>query len=102
VRDNDIVARYGGEEFAIILPGTDEVGAYSLAERIRSKVEKSHFHNQEIQPLGTLTVSLGTATFPADAVTVEDLVITADRALYQAKNSGRNRVVQAHQLQESE
>ncbi len=102
VRDNDIVARYGGEEFAIILPGTDEVGAYSLAERIRSKVEKSHFHNQEIQPLGTITVSLGTATFPADAVTVEDLVITADRALYQAKNSGRNRVVQAQQLQENE
>ena len=43
VRDNDIVARYGGEEFAIILPGAEEVGAYALAERIRSKVEKSHF-----------------------------------------------------------
>ncbi len=102
VRDNDIVARYGGEEFAIILPGTDEEGAYSLAERIRSKVEKSHFHNQEIQPLGTLTVSLGTATFPRDAVTMEDLVITADRALYQAKNTGRNRVIQAHELAENE
>lgn len=94
VRDNDIVARYGGEEFAIILPTADRAGAFALAERIRHKVETTKFYKQEIQPKGTLTMSIGIATFPEDAITGEDLVITADKALYQAKNTGRNKVIQ--------
>ncbi len=93
VRDNDIVARYGGEEFAVILPATDTSGALALGERIRNKVEKHHFPQEEIQPNGVLTISIGISTYPSDAVVLEDLIVTADRALYNAKNNGRNQVV---------
>jgi two-component system cell cycle response regulator len=93
VRDNDIVARYGGEEFAVILPATDLAGAVKLAERIRAKVEKHRFTSEEIQPAGTLTISIGIAVFPDNATNMEDTIVAADRALYFAKASGRNRVV---------
>ncbi len=97
VRDSDVVARYGGEEFAVILSGTDRGGAHVLAERIRQKVEKTDFFKEEIQPGGQLTISVGIATFPNDAVTEDELIERADKALYHAKNSGRNRVVSYHQ-----
>jgi two-component system cell cycle response regulator len=93
VRDNDIVARYGGEEFAIISPSTNHEGAAILSERIRSTIEKYDFPNQEIQPSGTLTISIGIAIYPENALTVEDVIVAADRALYHAKESGRNQVV---------
>ena len=101
VRDNDIVARYGGEEFAIILPGTDETGAFSLAERIRHKVEEAPFNKQEIQPEGNITISAGIATYPLDAVIIDDLIVAADRALYHAKYTGRNKVIKAKEVLES-
>ena len=100
VRDNDIVARYGGEEFAVILPVTDRNGAISLGERIRVKIEKHYFQQEEIQPNGKLTISIGVATYPEDAMTMEDIVVTADRALYYAKNHGRNRVVAFDEIDE--
>ncbi len=93
VRDNDIVARYGGEEFAVILPATDQQGAKALGERIRKTVENYHFPNEEIQPNGTLTISIGAATFPENAVVLKDLINTADQALYYAKKNGRNQVI---------
>jgi diguanylate cyclase (GGDEF)-like protein len=93
VRDNDIVARYGGEEFAIILSGAEKNGAVKLAERIREKVEEAAFYKEEIQPNNKLTISLGVATFPDDALNEVELVHNADKALYQAKNAGRNKVV---------
>lgn len=93
VRDNDIVARYGGEEFAIILPATGSEGAHALGERIREKVEEHYFPREEIQPNGTLTISVGISTFPVDAVVLEDFIIMADQALYHAKATGRNKVV---------
>jgi diguanylate cyclase (GGDEF)-like protein len=98
VRDNDIVARYGGEEFAIILPSTDQTGAGVLADRIRKKVEKYKFPHQEIQPNGTLTISIGIALYPENAIDRDDVVVAADRALYYAKERGRNRVVHFHEI----
>ena len=94
VRENDIVARYGGEEFAVILPGVSKDGVVILAERIRARVEESEFTNEEVQPSGTLTVSVGTASLPLDAKDSTDLIYKADTALYAAKRNGRNRVIQ--------
>ncbi|HTB22254.1 MAG TPA: diguanylate cyclase [bacterium] len=90
VRDTDSVARYGGEEFAFILPETSKRLAFELAERVRANVESSpvvlqgHHHK--------ITVSLGLATIPRDAFSWQALVEAADQALYQSKQSGRNRV----------
>lgn len=102
VRDNDIVARYGGEEFAIILPGASKEGAIALADRIRLKVEQTKFYQEEIQPGGKLTISVGTATFPKDSVSEEELIFFADQALYYAKKTGRNRVAEATEIMEDE
>ncbi len=91
VRETDVVSRYGGEEFAVLLPGTDLEGAHVIAERIRARVE-----NQAL-PHGSLsaqvTVSIGLATSREhQPVKPQDLLAFSDRALYQAKAAGRNRV----------
>jgi diguanylate cyclase (GGDEF)-like protein len=87
VRGVDTAARYGGEEFAVILPQANLEGALLVAERLRARIEKT-----EMPGLGPITASLGVATFPEHASSRELLVTTADRALYQAKRTGRNRV----------
>jgi diguanylate cyclase (GGDEF)-like protein len=92
IRDEDIVARYGGEEFCIILPGIEKKGIPILGERVRKKVESEKFFKQEVQPGGQLTISVGTATFPDDAKNFSDIIEKADKALYQAKNAGRNQL----------
>jgi len=91
-RDNDVVCRFGGEEFAIILPNVFSDVAYAIAERIRSKVADSYFKNQETQPNGNVTISVGIGIFPDDASTDRELLNVADEALYYAKSSGRNNV----------
>lgn len=91
VRDGDIVNRYGGEEFAIILPGMEKELISILAERIRIKIEEYPFYKEHVQPGGSLTVSLGGATFPTDADDFDSLVHRADEALYHSKRAGRNR-----------
>ena len=87
VRGVDTAARYGGEEFAIILPQAGPEGAFAVAERLRTRIERT-----EVPGVGTITASLGIATFPLHASSRDLLVTAADRALYQAKRTGRNRV----------
>ena len=89
-RDTDLVARYGGEEMALILPETDLAGALAIAERIRTACAKAQ--HQTEQGLVAVTLSIGVATSPLDGATPEQLIEAADRALYRAKQGGRNRV----------
>ena len=92
-KGRDTAARYGGEEFAIVLPRADLEAATALAERVRKKVAESRVTRKRSgEQLGQITLSLGVACHRLGE-TARDLVIRADRALYRAKESGRNRVV---------
>jgi diguanylate cyclase (GGDEF)-like protein len=64
-----------------------------VANKIKNLVEQHRFQHEETQPNGKLTISMGVATFPEDAIKPEELVSLADKRLYQAKKNGRNRVV---------
>ena len=90
VRKEDIFARYGGEEFALILPEIPNDGAIALAEKLRGLVAATamKFDGSTIE----VTISLGLASLPKDEISVADFVQRADDFLYQAKESGRNRV----------
>ena len=90
-RVTDSLAKYGGDEFAVVLPQTDKVGAYLAAERLRENIEKEPFPGASKQPGGKVTISLGISGFPEHGDTWETLLEKADSALYQAKESGRNR-----------
>lgn len=92
VREMDTVARYGGEEFAVVLPQTDAASGHRVAERLRSAVAESPVPGGLPDPL-RLTVSIGLAVYPDDASTKGGLVECADKALYAAKRTGKNRVV---------
>ncbi|MGC4114655.1 MAG: diguanylate cyclase [Myxococcales bacterium] len=92
VRKVDTVARYGGEEFFLLLPRSDKAEGLEVAEKLRKLVEEASFEGGEGQPGGKVTISLGVATFPADAETLERLVDGVDSALYASKRGGRNKV----------
>src|SRR5712691_2967488 len=93
VRELDLPGRYGGEEIALVLPGTNLTGARALSEKIRKNLEELPVTTAEGIPL-KVTASFGAACFPAQP-TVEALVAAADSALYEAKRTGKNRVVTA-------
>lgn len=93
LREVDTIARFGGEEFIALLPDTDRAGAQKVGEKLRRYVENEHFPMPQEGKLGSLTVSIGIAGYPADAMQQEDLIDHADIALYEAKDTGRNRVV---------
>lgn len=86
-RSVDVPSRVGGEEFTIILPGVDSEGALSAAERIRASLEAEH-----VEGVGHITASIGVATFIEMTTDVDELVEIADKAMYFAKQNGRNQV----------
>jgi len=90
LRTFDYIYRYGGEEFVILLPGNDEADAAAAAERLRVAVAESH-------PAGLdMTMSFGVGVSEMHETELDELLIAADRALYQAKGEGRNRVCVGH------
>jgi len=93
IRSIDVAARYGGEEFALILPETHAAAGRIVAEKIKSLVENQKFENEESQPNGRITVSMGIGTFPDQGNSLEELIKCADENLYRAKAAGRNCVV---------
>jgi two-component system, cell cycle response regulator len=96
-REIDMIGRYGGEEFMAILPGTDESEAARFAERVRQRVADHVYRDEstEVQ----MTTSAGVASYPGASVDApDDLIKFADQALYQAKESGRNRIVRYSEL----
>ncbi|AUG05962.1 sensor domain-containing diguanylate cyclase [Pseudomonas sp. S09G 359] len=95
-RPADLAARYGGEEFAVVLPVTDAKGAMVIAEHIRSSVEHLPRFAGSERPI---TVSIGMSTWDKRSrISLEALLLSADQALYEAKHSGRNRIVDAATL----
>jgi diguanylate cyclase (GGDEF)-like protein len=95
VREVDTAARYGGEEFLAILTETPAGAAEQVAERIRGRLAEERFAPQGGTVAVGVTVSIGLAEFPTDGTSPETLISAADKALYRAKEGGRNRVVVA-------
>jgi len=91
VRTSDTCARHGGEEFTLLLPNTPGDNAVFMADRVRRTLGGTRFTGLGLPPDAALTISAGVATCPRDATTVEGLLELADRALYRAKQEGRNR-----------
>ncbi len=93
IRPSDRIYRYGGEEFAVLLMDIGKVKAAYVAKRLQELVEKEQFDGEEkSQPNGMLTISVGVASFPADSTSWSYLIKAADMALYEAKQTGRNKV----------
>ncbi|MEQ9465729.1 MAG: diguanylate cyclase [Haliea sp.] len=93
LRDEDVVVRYGGEEFLALLPGADARAVASVAERIQRLLRGLEITHPDSPVSPFLTASLGCATaWPAEAGTPDDLIRSADAALYQAKSRGRDRI----------
>ena len=93
LRSADIVCRLGGEEFGILLPETDGPGGFLVAERIRKAIAA-----RSVSGVGKVTISFGVASVPEHAVDRDELLESADRALYLAKREGKNRTRLAGQI----
>ncbi|MDP2682584.1 MAG: diguanylate cyclase [Deltaproteobacteria bacterium] len=92
IRDGEVLARFGGEEFIVCLCRADKNGAIAAAERMRKAVEGANLLNDVNNPL-TVTISVGIATYPQEGLkNSDDITKAADKALYYAKRTGRNRV----------
>ena len=96
LRKVDISARYGGDEFAVLLPNTDKRGSLIVAEKIRDSVKKLplKFKGQD----HVITLSIGIATYPEDGSDREELIEKADRALYESKNEGKDKITHFEDL----
>lgn len=93
-RPTDLAARFGGEEFVIVLGGTDSVGALSIAGQAVEFVNELKIHHAKSETSKYVTISVGVATtYAKQGISPNDLIETADKALYQAKETGRNKTV---------
>jgi diguanylate cyclase (GGDEF)-like protein len=94
-RAGDYIARYGGEEFAVILPNTDAVHAMQVGERIQLRIAAENIPHARSTVAAHVTLSIGMATLAprTQSLVPADIVVPADKALYQAKAAGRNRIV---------
>ena len=91
LRGSDVMARFGGDEFILLLPETNNKGALEMSERIRKAVELSRFNVREGDT--NVTASMGVASYPEDGGNLDVILEKADKAMYRAKQKGRNRVV---------
>ncbi len=94
IRKNDVIIRYGGDEYIVLLPNTDKKTAAVIAERIRKEISRDPYYafgNKKFN----ISVTLGVATYPNDAKSRDELIGKADRAMYEGKLTGRNKVVLA-------
>ncbi len=89
IRSTDYFGRYGGEEFIILLPNTDKQDAFLVAEKIRERFKKANLLGEDVE----LTISCGISSFPKDGISKETIIEKADRALYTAKEKGRNKTI---------
>ncbi len=97
-RPSDYFARYGGDEFIAVIPDTDWVGGIKLAEACRKTLYSLKIPNTSAPQLNHISISVGIGTVvPSEETTSEELIKKADRALYKAKNNGRNRTEYEHQ-----
>ncbi len=91
IRFTDAAARYGGDEFVVLLPETDVVGGYVVAEKLRRDIEAMTLHAASRNVRSS--ISVGLVAYPDDGSTIEQLVAAADVAMYEAKRRGKNRIV---------
>jgi diguanylate cyclase (GGDEF)-like protein len=91
IREANLSARYGGEEFVVMLPETGQQSCMIVAERIRQAVERMVVPSGSDKPLPQVTVSLGVAIYPDHGHALEEVLLAADKALYESKRAGRNR-----------
>ncbi|WP_326838115.1 GGDEF domain-containing protein [Amycolatopsis rhabdoformis] len=98
-RAHDLVGRFGGEEFVALLPSTSKADAIVTAERIRQRISElvipTHTNEGAAVEISQRTASIGVASFPADGTSVDEVMASADAAVYAAKHGGRNRVIGA-------
>jgi len=87
-----MAARYGGDEFVILLPETDKTAGQVVAEEVRKTIESHLFFGREELPTKKVTISVGVSAFPEDGADSQTLIQSADKALYKAKECGRNMV----------
>lgn len=100
IREGDLAARYGGEELAAVLPGIDLATCKDVAERVRRRISDARLTRRTTgQEIGSVTVSIGVAQFRL-AESADALIERCDRGLYQAKSTGRNRVVTENEIQD--
>jgi diguanylate cyclase (GGDEF)-like protein len=90
LRSTDVCARYGGEEFAVLLPHTPGESAFHVAERIRDTLGQTRYTGLGLPVDARVTISVGVATCPGDATSLEELLELSDQALYRAKHAGRD------------